>query len=75
MPKVREVIGHVTVEVAKRKRKCTRMPKKHSILQGETCLVIKGGTYNAPQSYCKECGLEIISVAEAAIQDFLSALG
>jgi hypothetical protein len=75
MPKVRDVLGHVSVEVANRKRKCHRKPNKHSISNGETCLVVFGGAYNSRKNYCKSCASEILSQADARIIEIRNKLG
>lgn len=67
MPAVRDVLGHVSIETADKRRKCHRKPSKHSIAKGETCLVIRGGPFNSPKNYCKECALEILDRATASL--------
>lgn len=74
MPKIREILGHVSIQTAARKRKCTRKPDKHAIAKGESCLVIKGGTYNAEQSYCGECASAILDKAEQDLSHLRSLL-
>lgn len=74
MPKTREILGHVSVQIAGKKRKCTRNPGKHSIPKGEPCLVIKGGTYNAEKSYCRECAADILELAEKQLEQFKLSL-
>lgn len=74
MPKIREVLGHVSVQTAGRKRKCTRKPAAHSIAKGDECLVIRGGPYNAEQSYCGECAEPILATAEQHIAQLRSKL-
>ncbi len=67
MPKVRDLLSHVSVETAGKKRKCARKPNEHAIAKGENCLVIKGGPYNAGKSYCHICANEILEAAEHKI--------
>ena len=67
MPKIRDVLIHMNVDVADRKRKCHRSPK-HSISKGETCLVIHGGPYNAGKNYCADCAAPILANAEKKLQ-------
>lgn len=62
MPRIRDILIHVAVETAKRKRKCYR-DQDHSIRAGERCLVIKTGPMNAKNNYCLGCAAEILSKA------------
>lgn len=75
MSKVRDILVHACVEVAGRKRKCSRKPTKHSIVKGESCLVLKGGTYNAGKSYCSVCAQEILDVANGRMAELRGELG
>lgn len=61
MPKVRDILGHVSVEAAQRKRRCRRTSKQ--IVMGEVCLVIKTGPMNSPQSYEIESARQILDCA------------
>lgn len=74
MPKIRDMLVHVQVETAERRRKCHRNPKKHSIAKGEDCLVISDGPYNASKNYCKICAAEILSHAEKKINEIVKRL-
>jgi hypothetical protein len=67
MPAIRNILGHVSVETAEKKRKCHRKPGKHSIPKGESCLVVRGGPYNSPKNYCHECAPEILDKAQASL--------
>jgi hypothetical protein len=53
MPKIRDLLVHVSVEAAKGKRKCHRT-RTRTIEKGERCLVVKSGPMNAPYSYSSE---------------------
>ena len=75
MPQIRDILGHVSVEAAGKKRKCTRKPGEHSISKGEPCLVIKGGPYNAPQSYCCLCAVAILDKADISLSGIRQDLG
>lgn len=58
MAAVKNLLKHVTTEVAGRRRKCSRK-STHVIVKGETCLVVRDG----PQSqttYCVICASEIL---------------
>ena len=63
MAAVRHVLKHVAVEQAKRRRKCHRKPGKHSIAQGESCLVIKDEATMGSKNYCLKCATEILDLA------------
>jgi len=64
MPKVREVLKHVSVETALRKRKCYRKPAAHEITRGELCLVIKDSASGGSSNYCPECAEPILDQAQ-----------
>ena len=61
MPKIRDVLGHVSVETAQRKRTCQRSSKP--IVMGENCLVVKTGPMNSPQSYGSASAKQILDSA------------
>jgi hypothetical protein len=70
MATVKNVLKHLSTEVAGRKRKCYHT-KKHEILKGEKCLVVRDG----PQShttYCGACAAEILAKASQSISDLSS---
>jgi hypothetical protein len=67
VPKIRQLLNAVDVEVAQRRRLCHHNRKKHEILKGERCLVIKspdGGRKN----YCVACATEILDRAAEDLQ-------
>ncbi len=67
MPKVRDVLTHVSVEIASKRRICHRKRNEHSIEKGQVCLVIKDHSMGAKKNYCVECAPEILAVAKARI--------
>ena len=71
MPKVREVMGHVSVETAKGDRICHRNRKSHGIAKGELCLVIREAASSGSKNYCLVCAAPIL---EQAAQDRLAAI-
>lgn len=73
MPKVRDILVHVSVETAERRRKCHRN-RKHSIQQGDGCLVIKGGAFNSKRNYCQQCAAEILGRARKRLAEFNGGL-
>lgn len=64
MPKVREVLGHLRVEMAKKERICHRHRTSHAIARGGICLAIYGGAPRARKNYCRECAKLILDRAE-----------
>jgi hypothetical protein len=62
MPKVKQVLKHVSVEPALAKRKCYRKPTKHQITKGEICLVVKDS--GSSSNYCPECAEPILDQAQ-----------
>ena len=62
MPKVRDILVHVCVETAERRRKCHRN-QEHNILRGEQCLVVRTGSTNSKHNYCRQCAEEILDLA------------
>lgn len=67
MAAVKNVLKHLSTEVAGRKRKCYHS-KKHEILKGETCLVVHDG----PQSqtaYCAACAADILAKAGRSLSE------
>lgn len=63
MAKIREILRHVHVERAERKRTCHRNQAEHVIRQGEPCLAIYDGPRRARKNYCRECAREILNRA------------
>lgn len=61
MAAVKNVLKHVSTEVAGRRRKCYRN-KAHVILKGETCLVVRDGPQDE-STYCSRCAAEILAKA------------
>lgn len=67
MAAVKDILKHVSAEVAGRRRKCYRK-KTHEILKGDLCLVVRDG----PQSqttYCTVCASEILMKADVSLAD------
>ena len=73
MPAVRRILGHVSIDIAKAKRKCHRNPKKHTICRGEACLVVKDGNGN-DKNYCSDCAPPILERAKADLDDITDRL-
>ncbi len=60
----RDILKHVSVEIAKAPRKCYR-DKNHLVLRGQRCLVIKEASFGGSKNYCCPCATEILSAADA----------
>ena len=71
----RDILKHVTVEVALAKRICRRDRKNHAITKGQRCLVISEGNYGGSKSYCVGCGIEILAAANTRCAALGSELG
>ena len=68
MPKVRDILVHVCVQTAERRRKCHRN-QEHSIPRGERCLVVRTGPTNSKYNYCRQCAQEILDLAEKRLAE------
>jgi hypothetical protein len=64
MPKVRQVLGHVCVEVASRERICYRDRRSHTVSKGTVCLVVSEGIAGGKKNYCVDCARAILEQAE-----------
>lgn len=77
MPQIKSVLGHVSVQVAQRKRICYRHRAgnaAHDIVKGEECLVVHvadGGDRN----YCRDAAADILGKAQADLEELKKALG
>jgi hypothetical protein len=69
MPKVRDVLTHVSVECAARARICHRNRAEHSIAKGYKCLVVKDPATQGSKNYCGECAKEIINAARTRLAE------
>ena len=63
MAKVREILGHVSVETAKGKRICHRNRRSHSIAKGEVFLAIRDPASGGSKNYCVACAAPILAQA------------
>lgn len=75
MPKVREVLAHVSVETAGRQRVCHRNRAAHVVAKGETCLVIRQAASSGSKNYCRVCAVSILEQAAQDLVDLRAALG
>lgn len=72
MPAVKNILKHVRVEQAVRKRICGRNRVKHVIKAGDHCLVIRDGQ-EAP-NYCLNCASEILKAAQLTLDELKKSL-
>ncbi len=73
MAKVRQILKHVSVEIAKGSRRCRRN-RNHAILAGEPCLVIRDDAGPWSRNYCRECALPILKLCAADLRGFRDVL-
>lgn len=64
MAKIKQVLKHVCVETAKRKRMCHRDRDSHEISSGTQCLVIKDEASSSKRNYCPQCAEPILDKAQ-----------
>jgi hypothetical protein len=69
MPRVRDVLGHVSVEVGDKQRKCHRSRGKHAIPAGTAHLAVTGGPFGARKNYCPKCAKPILSAAKTRLSE------
>lgn len=69
MSKVRDVLIHVSIGTAERKRICHHNRKEHSILKGTSCLEIKDPATGGVKNYCPECAAEILAKAKLRVTE------
>jgi hypothetical protein len=65
MAKVREILGHVSVDTAKGKRICHRNRRSHSIAKGDVFLAIRDPASGGSKNYCVACAETILERAAA----------
>lgn len=77
MPKVKAVLGHVSVETAQRRRNCSRHKSgkaAHPISKDEACLVVQDAD-GSMHNYCEESAEEILDLAANDLAALRTALG
>jgi len=67
MPAIRNILTHVTVEIADGTRICHRNRSRHRITKGERHLAIYGGPRGARKNYCRLCAKAILDEAQVAL--------
>jgi hypothetical protein len=63
MAQIKKLLSHAVLEVAERLRVCHRNRRKHKIVKGETCLVVRSGRFES-KNYCRECALPMLEKAQ-----------
>lgn len=66
MAKVRDILVHVCIEIAEKKRRCSRN-KEHVISRGEQCLVVRGEMSHSQKNYCVACAPAMLALASAKL--------
>jgi len=74
MAKVRQVLKHVSVETALRKRICHRDRRGHEIAKGTQCLVIKDESSSSSRNYCPGCAEPILDKAQEHLDQLKARL-
>jgi hypothetical protein len=73
MAQIRDIVIHVSSDVASRKRKCHRS-KKHSIPGSYLFLSVRESNGLGSKNYCSVCANEILSQAIKKLQDIQAKL-
>jgi hypothetical protein len=74
MPKIRDILVHVSVEEAQRQRKCRRNGAQ-GIAKGEMCLVVKTNPTKDDYSYSREPAKAMLDAAWHKLKSFYASLG
>lgn len=75
MPAIRRLLNHVTVETAKKRRRCGRSDE-HAIAGGDACLVVREPSYQGSKNYCCPCARDILAKAKEDLKNLeLSLVG
>jgi len=74
MAQIRDVLIHLSVETAIRKRKCHHSRGKHHIPGGERFLAVREGGGLGSKNYCKECAKHILDSAGSKLSSIVKAL-
>ena len=74
MAKIRQILKHVSIDIAKGKRRCRRNGQ-HIIEPGEHCLQIRDEGSPYCRNYCKNCATPILQLCANQLAVFQSSLG
>jgi hypothetical protein len=66
MARVKDILKHVSAEVAGRRRKCSHK-NTHVITKGQPCIVVSDGAQSRT-TYCTVCAEEILAKASLSLQ-------
>lgn len=73
MAQVRDILIHVSVDIAIRARKCHRSAK-HKIEAGERHILIREAQGLGAKNYCKLCAHEILTIADGKLKSIIGEL-
>ena len=73
MPAVKDILKHVRVDVAGKRRKCNRK-RDHFIAKGDACLVIRDGAQRQ-SAYCTVCAADILAKADSSLAELHARFG
>ena len=69
MATTRDLLIHVTIEKAAKRRKCHHSRGKHHIPAGNHCLVIRNSSGLGSKNYCDHCAGAILSAARQRLDE------
>jgi hypothetical protein len=75
MAQTRDILIHVSVGTAIRRRKCHHSRGKHHIVSGERFLMIREGSGLGSKNYCKVCAAPMLAAAKEKFVSIIQALG
>lgn len=73
MPAVKDILKHVRVDVAGKRRKRNRK-RDHVIAKGDACLVVRDGAQRQ-STYCTTCAADILAKADSSLKDLHTHIG
>jgi hypothetical protein len=74
MSQSRDILIHLSVETAIRKRKCHHSRGKHQIGAGEKFLSVRESSGMGSKNYCKECARPMLAAAKSKFEIIVQAL-
>ncbi len=74
MAQTRDILIHLSVETAIRKRKCHHSRGKHGIGAGEKFLSVREGSGMGSKNYCKECAAPMLAAAKGKFEGIVQTL-
>jgi hypothetical protein len=72
MAAVKNVLKHVSTEMAGKRRRCYHH-RAHEIVKGEMCLVVRDGS-QSQTTYCSVCATEILAKANKVLAGLQTTL-